>query len=421
MTAATDVMSIRANNQDRRFGKWVTMRDSLSCAVLMMALYMAPAKAEPYLPADDRDVLATLPVSGAERGQLKTLRAALKAQPQRPEPALALAQYYIRLGRAESDPRHFAHAEAVLQPWLDTPKRSPEALVLRATVLQNRHQFGAALTDLSEALRLNPRQAQAWLTLAAVHEAQGNYPAALKSCRLLARFSLGLSGPVCLDSALSLSGQLDSAYARLSARVGNGGADAETLQWAYGILAEMAERLGQVEQAESWYRAALGAGGKSFYLLASYADFLLAQNRPGDVLTLLDGQTGSDPLLLRLTLAEQRLGAAGFGAHAEMLRARFAAAWMRGDTTHQGDEARFALDVERAPERALALAESNWRVQREPRDALILLAAALAARRPEAARPVIDFVRRASLQDRRLQKLSERLEANLPEEEGNSF
>ena len=51
---------------------------------------------------------------------------------------------------------------------------------------------------------------------------------------------------------------------------------------------------------------------------------------------------------------------------------------------------------------ALAAAQENWRVQREPDDVLILLRAAEAAHRPEVAAPVLEFLRREKLEDARL-------------------
>ena len=74
------------------------------------------------------------------------------------------------------------------------------------------------------------------------------------------------------------------------------------------------------------------------------------------------------------------------------MAARFEAARLRGDSVHQREEARFALAVARDPARALRLAEQNWRVQKEPADARVLLEAAAAARAPAAAAPVLAWL-----------------------------
>ena len=105
------------------------------------------------------------------------------------------------------------------------------------------------------------------------------------------------------------------------------------------------------------------------YLLGAYADFLLDQDRPGEVLALLDDETRIDPLLLRLALAERRLGAEALGAHVALLQARFDAARRRGDSVHLREEARFTLHLLDRPGAALELARRNWATQREPADA----------------------------------------------------
>jgi len=59
--------------------------------------------------------------------------------------------------------------------------------------------------------------------------------------------------------------------------------------------------------------------------------------------------------LLRLALAEQALGASTLEGHIADLRERFAANRQRGDTSHQREEARFALYLLKDPKEALRL------------------------------------------------------------------
>jgi hypothetical protein len=129
------------------------------------------------------------------------------------------------------------------------------------------------------------------------------------------------------------------------------------------------------------------------------------------VVALLREETRVDGLLLRLTLAEREIGAPEKEAHIEDLRARFAASRQRGDTLHRGEEARFLLHLVDQPRAALTLAKANWAVQREPRDARILLEAALVSGQPEAARPVLKMMERTGLQDLPLRRLATELRA----------
>ena len=177
------------------------------------------------------------------------------------------------------------------------------------------------------------------------------------------------------------------------------------------LLGKTAERLGDWGRAEGHFQEAQRLGPHDAYLLGAYADFLLDQGRAGEVVALLREETRVDGLLLRLTLAEREIGAPGKEAHIEELRARFAASRQRGDSLHQGEEARFLLHLVDQPQAALTLAKANWAVQREPRDARILLEAALASGQPEAARPALEMLERTKLEDAALRRLANELQA----------
>jgi len=124
----------------------------------------------------------------------------------------------------------------------------------------------------------------------------------------------------------------------------------------------------------------------------------------------LAGATRADALLLRLALADQALQVPAFAADLQALQDRFAAARLRGDTVHRREEARFALALLGDPRRALQLARENWDVQREPWDARILLEAALASGDAAAARPAVEFLNGAGLEDVTLAPLTKRVE-----------
>lgn len=385
------------------------MRHLLLTALLVFG---PAARGQAFVPADDDQVLEVLPERGGDT-RLRALREQLRAAPDDPILTLRVVERYIALGRAEADPRYFGRAEAVLAP-LARSNPSAEMLTLRAVLAQNRHDFSAALADLRRALALRPRLTGAWLTQAAVHQVQGRYSEALQSCLVVSRQAAGLAGRVCVESVLADSGQLEPAYRRLAGLLSVAGPEpAEERQWAWTVLAEMAERLGDVEAAERHYRQALSIGRLSAYSLAGFADFLLDRQRYAEVVALLAEEQRADGLLLRLALAERRLGRSEAEEHRRTLAARFADSRRRGDTSHQGDEARFELQLNGEPEQALALAAANWQVQREPRDARILLEAAIAAGQFEAARDVLAFLAGTGLEDARLRELAARVAGRL--------
>jgi predicted Zn-dependent protease len=186
-------------------------------------------------------------------------------------------------------------------------------------------------------------------------------------------------------------------------------AGADEKLWALTRLAETELRRGRTAEAEDAFRQALGLKLVDGYLLAAYADFLLDQRRPAEVLTLLKDQQRSDLLLLRLALAARDAQSPLAAAYARDLRERFAAARLRGDTTHEKEEARFVLAIDGQPRRALELAVANFRVQREPADARVLLEAAVAAREPGAAEPVLRWMADSGIESVVLASLAQRL------------
>jgi tetratricopeptide (TPR) repeat protein len=282
------------SDRPRYHGSRPVSRFWLLPAVFAAAVLAAGvAAAEPFVPADDARVLARVPVtSGSDRAELRTMRERLASSPQDLDLAAALARRYIALGRTDADPRYNGWAQAALQPWWEMAEPPIAVLVLRATILQNRHEFEAALQDLDLALARAPRNAQAWLTKATILRVEGKPREAAASCASLFGLTETLSAITCLGDAMSLAGKAQAT---------------------------------------------------------------------------------------------------------------------RGDRLHLREQARFTLELLGDAPAALRLAEENWRIQREPADARIVLEAALAAGSPSSARPVLAWLDETGLEDVRLRSLAGKL------------
>jgi hypothetical protein len=109
-------------------------------AAVLLAAVTALARAEPYLPTDDAEVVERLPTpaAGTQR-ELRSLREELGKNPTDLALAVRLARRYLAIGRAEFDPRYNGRAQALLEPWSRLDPPPAEVLVLRATLRQNRH------------------------------------------------------------------------------------------------------------------------------------------------------------------------------------------------------------------------------------------------------------------------------------------
>lgn len=364
------------------------------------------AFAAPRVPVADDEVLERLPttVGDLRLRELRPMREAIARDPNNLPVAVSLARRYVEAGRTTGDPRYAGYAEAVLAPWWSAADPPSEVLILRAVLRQRVHRFDAALADLDRLLAANPRNGQAQLTRATILQVQGNFDEARRACGALRGLVPAMYTLVCDAGVAGVTGRLPSAYSDLAAAYAPQAAttDPGTRAWVLGTLAELAERVGRPAVAESHYRDALAADPDDQYLLAAYADYLLARNRPKEVLTLLAQRGRADGLLLRLALASATVGASDAAALIEQLRARFDAAVRRGDRVHLREEARYTLHLLRDPRAALALALDNWKVQKEPAD-LLILAEATAATGDRAARAVIDaWLARTGMQDIRI-------------------
>jgi predicted Zn-dependent protease len=377
-----------------------------------VAAFALTAQAAPYIPGDDATVLERLPVRPGDpvARELRALRAALARDPHDLEVALRLAGRYFELAGEEGDPRYAGYAQAALKPWWDSPDAPIEALVMRAIVKQYSHDFSGALRDLEAATRADPRNARAWSWRAAIHMVQADYAAARADCAALRDIETGVGSVACMAYVDGTTGKAATAHRALAAAFARdpGGSPAARV-WLLTRLAEMSLRQGDAKQAEEHFRAALDLRVRDQFLLAAWSDFLLDQGRPAEVVGALRDWARSDVLLLRLALAERALDAPQAKEHIQALKARFEAAALRGDKLHLQEEARFNLHLLGQKERALALAQENWRSQREPRDARILLESALALSDPSAAKEALDWLDRSGHEDPILRRTAQML------------
>ena len=380
-----------------------------------LALLTLSAQAVPYLPASGGQVIEVLPSRNDPlQRQLQRLRAELAARPQDLDLATGLARRYVGLARSETDPRYLGYAQAALAPWWRLAAPPVAVRILRATLLQSTHQFPAALADLDAVLKTDPGNAQAWLTRATVLTVQGEYAQATASCARLSTLATELVAITCISSVAGVTGRAGQGERLLELTLQRStGAEMELQVWALTLLAEMAGRRGDAAVAEQRFRRALALAPGDSYLRAAYADFLLDQQRPADVIKLVGDQSRIDALLLRHALALQQIpGAQSALAAADAeLRARFNAAMQRGDSVHQREQARYELQLHRDARTALRLAQQNWAVQKEPADLRIYLEAALMARDGAAAAPALDWIRRHGVQDVAALKLARQLKA----------
>lgn len=369
--------------------------------LLTMLLGITASHATPYIPASGSQIIERLPGNADPvQREFKRQRAQLAAAPDNLPLATQLARRYIEQARSDGDPRYLGYAQAALTPWWNSAQAPVPVRLLRATLLQSTHHFPEALTDLNAVLKTDRDNGQAWLTRATILQVQGEYAPAKNSCMRLSRLAPELIALTCISNIASLNGEGKNSYTRLNAALKKA-VDAEPgiKLWVITLLAEMAQRNGDADAAETHFKQALNIDREDSYLLGAYADFLLDHGRAAEVLPLLKNKTRIDALLLRYALALKAQNSPAASEQIAALRARFDAAMLRGDTVHQREQARFELQLMRQPKTALKLAQQNWQVQKEPADVRIFLEAAVAAEDKTAAQPLLLWLKLTRLED----------------------
>ena len=389
-------------------------RGLAGAAAAAFCLFAGGAQAAPFTPASDSEVVERLPVaSDPALRTVESLRRQLASRPADAKLRLDIAERYFALAMAQGDPRYVGYARSTIAPLEKDAAGDSRYWLVRGQLQQYGHDFAGALASLKRAGEIDPQAAEPVAWRAAIHMVEANYALAAAECDQLAKIAPRLLAQGCTAYVRATTGQLIPAYDLLSDAVAAEKQVApELMLWAQTRLAEMALRLQRWGDAERHYRSALAQGVIDQFLLASFADFLLQRERPAEVLQLLAGWERSDILLLRLALAGRAAKDPRTADWERQLRERFQAAAQRGDKLHEQEAARWALEVQNDPARALAYAKSNYASQKEPRDAEVLLRAALAAQQPAAAQPALAWWKESGYEDPVMQQLAARLGAS---------
>jgi len=375
-------------------------------AGLFLACAMGGAGAAPITPTRDDEVIEVLPASAGNRGEDRQLRKRLAERPDDVKLATAVARRYLEQARESGDPRFAGLALAALRAWPDANTAPDEVLLLRATLEQYLHEFDAAVAHLRLLLARpgGERQSQAWLTLATVLRVQGRYAESDAACRQVTGAEVYQAA--CLAENAALRGETAAARRSFETMLAARRLPAATRGWLTTSLAELEERDARAGAADAAYRKVLELGPDTYAAIA-YADFLIAQRRPAEALTVLKDEARTDTVVLRLAIAGTLARSASAPRDVAEMRERIALANERPEASvfHGREQAMFALVVERDPERALELARGDVARQREPLDLLVFAQAAHASGRRDAIEEARRLKASIGLHDRRIDAL----------------
>ena len=361
-------------------------------AFAITLLFVLTGQAAPIRPADDAQVIERLPA------------VARVSKASDPASALRDAQALLQAGREAGDPRLAGRALARLSPWASDPRAPLDIQIKLADIEQHLHRFDSATARLKTVVQRDPRQAQAWLTLATLHRVQGRYGESDAACDAVAALRVQPYAQACKAENLGLRGEFDAARKTLQDLLASP-VQPSVRSWLWTSLAELEQRAGRPREADAAWQRALQSGPDHYASLAG-ADFLLDNQRPGEAFQRLRNEPRSDAVLLRLAIAARQAGLPEAATLTSELRDRFTQAALRTEPGgHERERAMMALHIDGDAPTALAAARLNARSQREPLDLLLLARCAIAAGDRQALAEARQLARQMGLRDARLDSL----------------
>ena len=325
-----------------------------------------------YRPAQDTDIIDTLPSGSLTYQQLSGLNSAKAKLPF--EQVAAQIDALIKQAYRSGDPHSLGLAEAMMQPYQQDT--TPAIRLTRANIYQATHRFTQARQELQAILKQMPNQPDSLLMLASIDIVQGDFKSAANYCQRISDPGLLVIRLACQAQIDGMTGKLKASAATMQQLLQlNSGLTAEQQQWLYLILADMALRLDDPVLARQVFSL---LDRDTAPALTARADWLMAHQAWQLTRNLLIAHTDNDSLLLRLSIAEQQLGHPDATSHRSLLAQRLAIWQQRGETAHQREQAYHALWFGTA-DQTLQLARLNWQKQRESADFSLYAQAAMRA------------------------------------------
>jgi hypothetical protein len=292
---------------------------------------------------------------------------------------LELSSLYLQGARQPGFDDWFHEAGQLLDTLSEQHSDLRQYQLLTADIQQQQHKFVAALQTLEAVFDNDPQHITASLMAARINLALARHDAAQQACSRLWQQNLFLLS-VCSYEVAGRKGHWSTSYPALLKLFQRQTSMPQAIEiWVRGILAEQAEQLGKIRDAQQWLDPVLARAPTSLWL--KWADLSLQQGEASQVFSkLADLQQNvgvADSLLVRLVRAEQQLAISPDSSHkllfADELAQRMAVRIARGDTDHAADLAYYFLHIKPDAVAALRWAKLNYQSAKEPDDLALLL------------------------------------------------
>ena len=340
------------------------------------------------------DAVIAVAGSPADR-ELRRMHRALRKQPRNPGLAAEFAQAALQRYAEIGDSRLVGQTEAALAPWRIEPRPPLDIWRLRGRLMQNRHRFSAAADDLEALLASHPQDAEARLLAADASRRLGRIDRARGHCLAMALNGEVVLAAICAAELKLAVGEFRGAETIVSGLLESERAmPDEVLAWALAVRGDAAAARADVDAAIEDYRASLEAK-QTLPVQLALADVLINGRLWSQADSLLVELPDTEPVILRRAMLARQAERADLQPAVEAAVATYSGIPRDPHAErHYREKALFHLYVDGDVAAAVSAARANWEQQKGWEDGDVLLRAANAANRADAARPVVEWRRR---------------------------
>ena len=344
-------------------------------------------------------------------GSLRELDKAWRANPEDLQIALAYARQVFNLGSSEGDLRWYGSAKAALKPWWQSTDLPADGFFMRGLVKQGFHEFDSGLRDINQAISLDPKHAEYWSWRFSLHLMQANMDAAKQDVHEMQKLFGSEEANVYQAVLLYRTGQPLPALKLLDESIRSAShQDAASQIWIGFHLGEAHRVANQPDKALTLWRRLLQAYPQSHLLRLSLADLLNQKTKYKEAKAVATANSLitsnlTDALLMQALIASRGLKATDEASLASQMAARLQTQSLRQESLIERPRLIYQIAYGRDLASGLALSIDNWRLQKEPSDAVLFLQAALALNQAKSAEPVIRWAVSTKYSDPQLSPL----------------
>lgn len=350
----------------------------------------------------------------AQNTKFIELSRAWLSKPQDLSVSVEYARTVFQMGLAEGDLRWFGAAKAAMLPWWKNEDLPADAFFMRGLVKQGFHDFAGGLADINKAIDLNPQKAEFWSWRFALHLLQTDLVAASQDCESIDRLFGQDESKVYRAILMYRTGKPQAAIDALNTLVGSPNfQSASSQEWLALHLGEAYRVAGQTELAVAVWKRQLNISPKSHIIKLSLAELWVQQGQYLQVKQMSGSAAPTDALLMQSILAYKGLKDPAEKDLAALLKSRLNAQSLRQESLIERPQLIYLIDYANDPAAGLRLSIDNWKIQQEPRDAVLFLKAALALQQAQAAQPVMAWLDKTNYSDPQINALRVRLKSQL--------